>query len=129
MHLKGHTRTLPWSTTVSRAQTEVAEAGFLARANHSVFGLIDNAGVDSVRRYEHMSAFLGDLWNEFADLDAEEVLARCREVLRQPSILRPTTRSSFVIDVRAQRVDYVVGDGPWETFGMGEAVAGPGLPA
>jgi len=103
-----------------KAQSEIVEEGFVARANHSIFGLIDNAGENSVRRYERMTEFLQNLWAWFPTLDQEDVIDRCRAVLRQPPILQESTRSSFVIDVQEKRVDYAVGGGPWKRFWMAE---------
>ncbi len=101
-----------------QAQSEMVEEGFLARANHSVFGLVDNEGENSVLRYERMMEFLQELWAWFPTLDQDDVVTRCRKVLRQEPILNANTRSSFVIDVQEKRVDYLVGDGPWKVFWM-----------
>jgi hypothetical protein len=101
-----------------KAQSEVVEEGYLARANHSVFGLIDNASEGSVVRYERMVEFLQELYAWFPTLDRDDVVERCRKLLRQEPILNGNTRSSFVIDVQEGRVDYVVGGGPWQVFWM-----------
>ena len=101
-----------------KAQSESVEEGYLARGNHSVFGLVDNASEGSVVRYERMVEFLQELYAWFPTLDQDDVVDRCRKLLRQEPILNGNTRSSFVIDVREGRVDYVVGDGPWQVFWM-----------
>ena len=95
-----------------KAQSESTEEGYLARANHSVSGLVDNASEGSVFRYERMVEFLQELYAWFPTLDRDDVVDRCRKLLRQEPILNGNTRSSFVIDVGEGRVDYVVGDGP-----------------
>ena len=99
-------------------ETEVLEEGFLARANHSLLGVVDNATEDSVRRYERMVDFLQGLFAWLPTLDGEDVVARCRAVLRQEPLLNGNTRSSFVVDVEDGRVDYVVGEGRWQSFWM-----------
>ena len=96
--------------------SEIVENGFRARANHSLFGLVDNATEDSERRYERMVEFLQELYAWFPTLDDEDVLQRCKRVLRQEPLLKEQTRSSFVIDVVDKRVEYLVGEGPWQTF-------------
>ena len=101
-----------------KAQSGSVEEGYLARANHSVFGLVDNASEGSVVRYERMVEFLQELYAWFPTLDRDDVVERCRRLLRQEPILSGSTRSSLVIDVQEGRVDYVVGDGPWQIFWM-----------
>jgi hypothetical protein len=95
---------------------ETVSDGHLARANHSIFGLMDNAQENSIARFEEMYRFVGGLHSEIEDLDNEEVISRCREVLRSPPILNPHTRSSFSICIELRRVDYMVGDGSWGVF-------------
>ena len=104
-----------------RARSEIVEQGYLARANHSVFGLVDNAGENSILRYERMVEFLQQLYAWFPTLDRDDVVERCRAVLRQPPLRNENTRSSFVIDVQERRVDYLVGDGGWKVFWMEKA--------
>ena len=103
-------------------RTEFATDGFLARANHSVLGVVDNETEGSVRRYERRVGFLQELYAWLPTLDSEDVVARCRAVLRQEPILNENTRSSFVVNVAEGRVDYLVGamggSGKWRTFWM-----------
>jgi len=99
-----------------KSRSEEVSDGYLARANHSIFGLMDNAQEGSIVRYEEMDKFVGGLHSEIEDLDNEEVIALCREVLRSPPILNSSTRSSFSICIELRRVDYMVGDGPWRVF-------------
>jgi len=98
------------------ARSEIREKGFLLRANHSVFGLIDNRGESSLSRYDQMAAFLSDRCQRLADLDREDIIAQCKALLLTPPVLNPNTRSSFVIDIQDRRVDYRVGVAPWQTF-------------
>ena len=67
-----------------------------------------------------MVGFLQELYAWLPTLDSEDVVARCRAVLRQEPILNENTRSSFVVDVAEGRVDYLVGamggSGKWRTF-------------
>ena len=98
------------------ARSEMLEEGFLARANHSVLGVVDNVAENSVARYARMTGFLEDLYPQLPDLDRETVIARCKAALREAPILNPNTRSSFVIDIQERRVDYKIGDGAWQTF-------------
>jgi hypothetical protein len=104
-----------------RAQSAAIRDGYLARANHSVFGLVDNVTTSSQIRYERMVAFLQELYVWFPALDRDDVVERCRGELRREPILNGSTRSSLVIDVQERRVDYLVGDGPWKVFWMDEA--------
>jgi hypothetical protein len=99
-----------------KSRSEVVSDGYLARANHSIFGLMDNAQEGSIARYEEMDKFVRGLHSEIVDLECEEIISRCREVLRRPPILNPNTRSSFSICIELRRVDYVVGDGEWRVF-------------
>ena len=104
-----------------RSKSEVLTEGYLVRANHSVFGLIDNKRGNSPLRFAEMDAFVGDLFAELRDLDSETIILRCQDRLRTPPILQERTRSSFVIDVADRRVDYCVGKGSWHTFRFPEA--------
>ncbi len=99
-----------------KTKSEILHQGYLVRANHSVFGLIDNRRGNSGTRYEAMAAFVADLYPRLPDLDRETVIERCKNRLRTPSILQERTRSSFVVDIQERRVDYRVGSGPWQTF-------------
>jgi len=96
--------------------SEIVEDGFLARANHSALGVVDNETQDSVRRYERMVDFLQELYTWLPTLDGEDVLARCRAVLRQEPILNGNTRCSFIIDVEGGQVDYLLGRGWWQSY-------------
>ena len=99
-----------------KAQSQILEEGFLARANHSTFGVVQNVGENSAARYTQMKGSLENLYPQLPNLDRETVIARCKAILREPPILNPNTRSSFVIDIQERRVDYMIGDGDWETF-------------
>lgn len=99
-----------------RFRSECTDDGTFVRANHSVFGLIDNVREGSLRRHEAMAGFVEATCARLEDLNTEAVIARCRERLREPPILQPATRSSFVIDVASRRVDWLVGSGRWQTF-------------
>ena len=87
--------------------SEIVEDGFLARANHSVLGVVDNETQDSVRRYERMVDFLQELYTWLPTLDGEDVLARCRAVLRQEPILNGNTRCSFIIDIPGEEPEEI----------------------
>ena len=105
-----------------QVQTEVVEKGFLARANHSLLGLVDNQTESSVRRYERMVDFLQDLFAWFPALDGDDIMERCRKILRREPLLNANTRSSFVVDIEERRVDYKVGEEAWQTFRFAGAV-------
>ena len=102
------------------ARTEIVADGILARANHSVLGVVENVTESSIRRYDRMVDFLQELYAWLPTLDGEDAVARCRAILRQEPILNEYTRSSFVVDVAERRVDYLVGatggGGRWRTF-------------
>ena len=102
------------------ARTEIVADGILARANHSVLGVVENATESSIRRYERMVGFLQEFYTWLPTLDGEDAIARCRAVLREEPILNENTRSSFVVDVAEGRVDYLVGamggSSRWRTF-------------
>jgi hypothetical protein len=99
-----------------KSRSEVVSEGYVARANHSVFGMSDNAENGSIARYTEMNGFLRDICSEIPDMNCDEVIARCRDLLRRPPILNTFTRSSFTICIEEGRVDYVVGEGPWKVF-------------
>ena len=83
----------------------------LARANHSVFGIVDNITDNSQKRYENMCYFLENL---LRDLPSEgEIIERCKQRLRSKPILNENTRSSFVVYVQDGRVDYKIEDKKW----------------
>jgi len=101
-----------------QVKSEVVENGFLARANHSVLGVVDNGNEDSARRYERMVDFLQDLYAWLPTLDGDDVLTRCRAMLRQEPIMNGNTRSSFVVDVEGGQIDYLLAKGPWQRYCM-----------
>ena len=47
-------------------------------------------------------------------------MGRCKDRLREPRVLQDATRSSFVMDVGAKGVDWLVGSGQWQTFEFNE---------
>ena len=98
------------------AQSKIKTEGILLRANHSVFGLIDNHGENSGSRYNQMQTFLNPTYPQIKDLGRAEIIDRCKDLLRTPPILNDNTRSSFVIDIQERRIDYMVGNSPWQTF-------------
>jgi len=98
----------------SKAESEVIQEGWLARANHSIFGVVENAGENSKSRYENMSSFLGNLFQDF--LSDGEIIEQCKKRLRSEPILNKNTRSSFAIDVQNQRVDYKIEDKEWRVW-------------
>ena len=59
-----------------RAQSQILEEGFLARANHSVFGVVQNVGENSAARYTQMKGSLENLYPQLPNLDRETVIAR-----------------------------------------------------
>lgn len=87
-----------------------------ARANHSVFGTVDNVTGNSVARYDRMVGFLQELYAWLPVLDADDVVERCRRVLRLEPVLNANTRSSLVMDLNELRVHYMVAEGPWQVF-------------
>lgn len=98
-----------------KVKTEVKEEGYIARANHSIFGLVKNYRERSGKRYEMMRSFLDELYR---DLDAtmnEEVVRRCKKLLMTEPILHNSTRSSFVIDVDKSQVYYNIRGQEWKT--------------
>jgi len=99
-----------------KCKSEIISEGFVTRANHSIFGLLDNANDRSIARHEEMDRFVRGLYSDIPDLDCGEIIARCRDALRKPPILNPHTRSSFSICSELKRVDYMVGNGPWRVF-------------
>jgi len=99
-----------------KIRSRMLEEGFIARANHFLFGLDDNATEDSVARHTRMQQFLKELFDDLPNLGLDEVVSRCKTVLRSRPILNENTRSSLVMDVSNRRVEYVVADGPWESF-------------
>jgi hypothetical protein len=102
-----------------RTEFEVIEEGYLARANHSIFGIVDNASENSKNRYESMISFLKNLFQDFPS--EREMIEKCKKRLRSEPILNKNTRSSFVINVKEQRVDYKVEDRKWRVWkGKGE---------
>jgi hypothetical protein len=99
-----------------RSRSKTKSDGYLARANHSVFGLVENEGEGTLERYRAMNRFLGEIYDEIAELDNDGAIARLRKALQEHPVLTPNTRSSFTICIEESRVDYMVGDGPWEKF-------------
>jgi hypothetical protein len=104
------------------AQSEILEGGVLVRANHSVFGLVDNKSEDSEKRYGEMVEFAKALYERLGDLAPEGAINKCKVRLRTAPVLQETTRSSFVITTADRRVDHMVGEKPWEIFSFPEAV-------
>jgi len=107
------------------ARSELLEDGYLVRANHSVFGLIDNEGENSLTRLEAMTTFAEDIYNELPRLSEGEILDKCKERLRTGPILQDATRSSFILDIGKKTIHYMLGRGPWSsfTFSLQKAVA------
>ena len=98
------------------AKSELLETGYFIRANHSMFGLIDNQTENSLTRYAAMRTFVEELYPQLPDLDRHTIIERCKDRLRTPPILQDSTRSSFVVDIQERRVDYIVGTNAWQTF-------------
>ena len=98
------------------ARSEILEDGYLVRANHSVFGLIENEGKNSLTRWEAMTAFAKDIYGELPHLSDGEILESCKARLRTGPILQDTTRSSFVMDIGKKTIHYMLGNGPWNSF-------------
>jgi hypothetical protein len=95
-----------------KTEADIIAESYLARANHSVFGLVDNASENSTKRHESMSSFLQHLFLDAFPSEAE-IIQRCKNRLRREPILNHNTRGSFVISVHNQRVDYKVEDQGW----------------
>jgi len=94
-----------------KTASDMIEEGYLARANHSIFGIVDNTTDNSQKRYKSMCSFLEDL---LRDLPPEgEVIERCKQRLRSKPILNENTRSSFVVYVQDGRIDYKIEDKEW----------------
>ena len=102
--------------SAGRAMSQTVSDGYLARANHSEFGLLDNATEGSQMRRAKMLEFLRTLHPRIDGLQTDEILDACKPLLRSWPICHEATRSSFVILVQERRVEYMVGDGPWHTF-------------
>lgn len=102
-----------------KTKFEILANGFLARANQSVFGLRndwDNYELSSVERYEKMESFLKRLFRELPDLNCEEIIDRCKKVLRTKPILNKFTLSSVVMDVQKRIIEFKIGNGRWQKF-------------
>lgn len=99
-----------------KTQSEILEEGYIARANHSIFGLVENCGEHSRLRYCRMEGFLADLYPKLPELSREEIVERCRALLRDKPLLQDSTRSSFVIDIQNRRVDYMIEQGKWRRY-------------
>jgi hypothetical protein len=99
-----------------RSHSEILKEGFLSRANHSIFGLIDNEVENSLTRHGVMTTFADNLYQELPALSDEEIVSRCQKRLRTRPLLTENTRSSLVMDIPNKRVHYMVGAGPWKKF-------------
>lgn len=99
--------------------TKSTRNGFFARANHSVFGLTENANQFSRLRYDRMFAFLASLHDVMDEMEIDGLFGLCRELLRTHPVLNGNTRSSMVMCPEELRVDYLVGDGDWRVFRFG----------
>ncbi len=99
-----------------RHSAESTSNGFLARANHSVSGLTENANDFSKLRYGKMLAFLASLHEGLDEREIDDLFGLCREFLRTYPILHDNTRSSMVMCPGELRVDYLVGEGEWQVF-------------
>ena len=96
--------------------TKSTKDGFLARANHSIFGLTENANQFSRLRYDRMLAFLASLHEVMDEMEIDGLFELCRGLLRTHPVLNGNTRSSMVVCHRELRVDYLVADGEWRVF-------------
>lgn len=101
---------------LGRIRREVKEEGYIARANHSVLGVVNNFNEGSGRRYRAMESFLKVLYEELDGLSDEEVLERCREVLLSPPILNDNTLGHIVIIIHELSFHYAARNKSWKTF-------------
>lgn len=102
-----------------KSRFAIAKQGFFARANQSFFGLRDdwdNYEVSNVERHEKMESFLKRLFPLAPSLDREEIISRCKKVLRTKPILNKFTLSSMVMDIQKRRIEFKIGDKSWQTF-------------
>lgn len=101
-----------------KARSKSTTEGFFFRANHSVFGVVDNAYADddSVARHQVMNDFLKKLYKDMPRLNREDIRKQCKAMLREKPVLNRRTRGSMVIDIESGRVDYCIGKTAWRTF-------------
>ncbi len=98
-----------------KVKAEVMEEGYIARANHSIFGLVKNYGERSGKRYEMMRGFLEGLYGDLDIITNEEVVQKCKKLLITEPILNDNTRSSFVIDIDRSQVYHNIRGREWKT--------------
>lgn len=103
-----------------RTRSKIIQEGFLARANHSIFGLrdndFDNFDVNTRNRGEEMLQFLESLFLRMPFLDREGIVRRCKRLLEKRPVFNQFTLSSMVIDIQGRRVEFKMRDGKWQTF-------------
>lgn len=64
---------------------------------------------------QRVRQFAEELYAWLPTLDNEDVIERCRAVLRQEPLYGADTRASCIIDVEDMRVDYAVEKARWQT--------------
>jgi hypothetical protein len=94
-------------------RTEIVTEGSIARANHSVFGLVNNEYESSQRRYSQMVAFLEGIEDKMARIGTPRLIDLGKRLLRTPPILNENTRSSFLIDLSNLAVHHLTGGERW----------------
>ena len=66
-------------------------------------------------RSERMYEGIEDLYAWFPILDNEDLVERCRALLRQEPVRREDTSLSVVMDMQERRVDWLVSGAQWQT--------------
>ena len=89
-----------------QVEHEIVSNGFVVRSEHLPPEGDDRAKENGELRYERMMEFAEGLYAWMPTLDGEDVVERCRAVLRQEPLCSETTSSSVVIEVGDGRVDY-----------------------
>ncbi len=102
---------------------EVITHGFVAKSDCCQLEIVDGAGQKNEPSYGRMVEFAEGLYAWLPTLDGEDVVERCRAVLRQEPLCDESTSSSAVIEVGDGRVDYLLGSGRWQTSWLADALS------
>ena len=101
---------------------EIVADGFVARSDRALMQPSAGPLEKSEVRCERMVEFVEGLYAWMPTLDGEDVIERCRAVLRQEPLCDAAATSSVVVEIEDRRVDYLEA-GRWQTAWLLETLS------
>jgi hypothetical protein len=106
-----------------QVEQEIVADGFIARSDRAAMQSSGSPLQKSEVRYERMVEFVEGLYAWMPILDGEDVIERCRAVLRQEPLCDAAAISSVVVELEDGRVDYLFEVERWQTTWLSETLS------